>query len=149
MTDRPQEIRKARVLANFRPPREAKKPLSSGQRREGNDKKHLAFIRTLPCCVCMAHGPSDPHHLKGGPAAGRGERVAFRRSTDQWSVPICRVHHELVQPVRGQSEKALFLELGIPDVYGLASALYKAPKKDPEAGRKIILAHQRMVTFYE
>lgn len=145
MSDRPQEIRRARVLANFRPPREAKKPLSSGQRREGNDKKHLDFIRSLPCCVCMSHGPSDPHHLKGGPASGPGERCMFRRSTDQWAVPVCRVHHEVVQPVHGQSERSLFRELGIHDVYGMASALFKAPKKDPEAGRRIILANRREV----
>lgn len=30
------------------------------------DREHLAKIKSMPCGVCGAHGPSDAHHIKQG-----------------------------------------------------------------------------------
>lgn len=32
----------------------------------GKDREHLAKIKSMPCGVCGAHGPSDAHHIKQG-----------------------------------------------------------------------------------
>jgi hypothetical protein len=52
---------------------------------------HLAFVRTLRCTIC-GHQPSDPHHLKHAQL-----RAKSRKSGDQWTVPLCRRHHDAVE----------------------------------------------------
>lgn len=54
---------------------------------------HLAWIRTLRCCVRGCYFPSEPHHLKCGPQGG-GSVVAG----DDWAVPVCRQHHDAAYP---------------------------------------------------
>lgn len=44
---------------------------------------YLAWIRTLPCCVCQAPAPSDPHHVKTRATGG----------SDYDTVPLCRSCH--------------------------------------------------------
>jgi hypothetical protein len=33
---------------------------------KADEKRHLAFIKEMPCGVCGAAGPSDAHHIKQG-----------------------------------------------------------------------------------
>lgn len=99
---------------------------SAQQRRHGNDPAYLALIRQLPCCITLALPPNDPHHLLGGPA---GDTRAFgRRATDRWAIPICRVMHDIVQPLGARGEVKWFRDHGIADVYELADALWHAPR---------------------
>lgn len=142
MKDWPQQIDK-HVIGNFKEPKAArKKHVSAQKRREGNNNAHLALIRQLPCCVpgCMRPPPSDPHHLKGGPA--KEERAFGRRSTDKWAVPMCRYHHDGL-PVNANDEPAAFAELGLTTIYELADALYHAPR---ELGimTRIVKAHKEL-----
>ena len=30
------------------------------------DRAHIERVKSLPCSVCDAHGPSDAHHIKQG-----------------------------------------------------------------------------------
>lgn len=50
-------------------------------------EKHLKHVRAMPCCVCGAPGPSDPHHFAGR----RGMSV---KASDAFTVPLCRQHHD-------------------------------------------------------
>jgi hypothetical protein len=54
--------------------------------------RHLAFVKTLRCTVCRRSGPSDPHHLKYMQL-----RSKSRKSGDQWTIPLCRAHHDAVE----------------------------------------------------
>lgn len=42
------------------------------------------LCRGLPCCVCQASPPSDPHHVVSRGAGGKDAGNA---------VPLCRFHH--------------------------------------------------------
>lgn len=142
LINRPQQIRRPHVYGNWRPEKREKHK-SSASRRPGNDAAHLEAVRKLPCCVCLSNGPSDPHHLKGSEAAGPGERCFGRRSSDKYTVPLCRICHEDAQIVRGENESEYFRERGIEDVYEFAKAMFGAPKED-SAMMRIFLAHITM-----
>lgn len=53
------------------------------------DERYLAFLRTKPCALCPADGPSDPHHLRH-----RAWREVKRN--DATCAPLCRKCHDLV-----------------------------------------------------
>ena len=48
------------------------------------DKKHLAKVRLMPCCVCGKPGPSDPHHVPNKDS-GTGTKTS-----DYRTVPLCK-----------------------------------------------------------
>src|ERR1700732_4740375 len=51
------------------------------------DKDHRKFVLRQPCLVC-GRVPSDPHHLTFTQPRALGRRVS-----DEFTVPLCRVHH--------------------------------------------------------
>jgi ERF superfamily len=51
------------------------------------DKEHLKFVSKQPCVVC-GREPSDPHHLRFAQPRALGRKVS-----DEFTVPICRLHH--------------------------------------------------------
>jgi hypothetical protein len=51
------------------------------------DKDHRKFVLHQPCLVC-GRVPSDPHHLTFTQPRALGRRVS-----DEFTVPVCRVHH--------------------------------------------------------
>lgn len=55
--------------------------------RVGNPK-HLAWIASLPCCVCGAR-PVEVHHIRDG-QVGTGQRAG-----DDETIPLCPAHHRL------------------------------------------------------
>lgn len=136
-----QEIRKDRILGNFKKrglerAREPKKE-SARERRDGMSERHLALIRVLPCCVCHKVAPSDPHHLK----TGTGERGMGLRSTDKWTVPLCRGDHDDVESVGSRNEIRWFQMHGVDDPLALAEALWSATGDLPTM-LKIVQAHR-------
>jgi len=55
------------------------------------DEAYLAWIRTLPCCVCPLDDRTQAHHLKHG----RGDRKGGMgiRVHDRLTIPKCPRHH--------------------------------------------------------
>jgi len=51
------------------------------------DKEHREFVCSQPCLIC-GRRPSDAHHLRFGQPRALGRRVS-----DEFIVPLCRVHH--------------------------------------------------------
>lgn len=85
---------------------------------------HLAFVRLLRCTVCKAPAPNDPHHLKF-----KQPRAMSSKTGDQWTVPLCRTHHDAVEAAG--NEEAWWAEQGI-DPAPLAAELWErtqAPKR--------------------
>jgi len=132
-----QEIRKPRVLANFRPSiRERKTRVAPSSKRAHMSDAHLALIRLLPCCVTGRAPAGEAHHLK----AGTGERGVGRRSSDRWAVPLCHAEHMDLESKGSRNEPAWFRDRGVADPLGLASALWAATG-DIEKMRRIVVAH--------
>jgi ERF superfamily len=51
------------------------------------DKEHRKFISSQPCLIC-GRSPTDPHHLRYAQPRALGRKVS-----DEFTVPICRLHH--------------------------------------------------------
>jgi hypothetical protein len=64
----------------------ASNPASPKLRRR-RDKEHLRFIAVQPCTVC-GRQPCEAHHLRFAQPRALGRRVS-----DEFTVPLCRVHH--------------------------------------------------------
>jgi hypothetical protein len=69
------------------------------------DKNHRKFVFRQPCLVC-GRVPSDPHHLTFTQPRALGSRVS-----DEFTVPICRVHHRELH--RAGDEAAWWRRLNI------------------------------------
>ena len=95
------------MIANPKPP----PPIS--------DRKHLAFIRSLYCCITGTPYGVVCHHL----LRDTGEKCGDRKSGDNWVLPICgNMHHEL----HADGNETRFLESYGIDGPALARALYEA-----------------------
>jgi hypothetical protein len=55
--------------------------------RRSRNKDHLKFISSQPCTVC-GRQPCEAHHLRYTQPRALGRRVS-----DEFTVPLCRVHH--------------------------------------------------------
>jgi ERF superfamily len=55
--------------------------------RRSRDKNHLRFIAVQPCTVC-GRQPCEAHHIRYAQPRALGRRVS-----DEFTVPLCRVHH--------------------------------------------------------
>jgi hypothetical protein len=51
------------------------------------DKEHCRFVASQPCIVC-GRTPSEAHHIRFAQPRALGRRVS-----DEYTVPVCRVHH--------------------------------------------------------
>ena len=124
------EIYRERIFGNFRQTpsalRKSKKP-SRQMRREGNDPKHLAFVRKLFCVLCGARVNVQAHHLK----LGTGERGIGMKSTDRWAIPLCSAPgrrldrcHAMIEDVASVYEEQVCIQHGLPDPKHLALDIF-------------------------
>jgi len=92
--------------------------------RRYRDRDHLRHVAKQPCLIC-GRKPSDPHHLRY-----LQPRALGRKSSDEFVVPLCRIHHRLVHRVG--NEPAWWQDAGI-DPITVARKLWRATRSD--AGR--------------
>jgi hypothetical protein len=92
-----------------------KSVLAISEPRRIRDKEHRRFVSAQACLVC-GRQPSDPHHLRSAQP-----RALSRKVSDEFTVPLCRIHHREVH--RGGDEAAWWNKLGI-DPYVVAGALW-------------------------
>ena len=91
------------------------------------DKQHLAWIRTLSCCICGKPNP-DPAHIRSASAVhGKRETGKAEKASDRWVVPLCREHHD--QQHDAGNELLWWASTGI-DPFGLALSLHAASCDD-------------------
>jgi hypothetical protein len=60
---------------------------------------YMGKVKTLPCCICGKHGPSDAHHCKDKPWSDQvnpyeQEPCAGRKSGDRDTIPLCKSCHQ-------------------------------------------------------
>jgi hypothetical protein len=84
--------------------------------RRYRNKEHLRYVARQPCLLC-ARKPSDPHHLRFMQARALG-----RKASDEFVVPLCRVHHREVH--RAGNERAWWKQTRI-DPLKVARKLWK------------------------
>jgi len=87
------------------------------------DNDHRKFVLRQPCLVC-GRVPSDPHHL-----TFTQPRAIGRRVSDEFTVPVCRVHHRELH--RSGDEAAWWEKLNI-DPLPMALRLWQQTRADGE-----------------
>jgi ERF superfamily len=73
------------------------------------DKEHRRFVAALPCLVC-GRTPADPHHLRYAQPRALGSKVS-----DEFTVPICRLHHSELHRVGDEAQ--WWLEAGVDPLH--------------------------------
>lgn len=79
------------------------------------DKRHLQFIRKLPCCVC-GKMPSEAAHIRMGYFGGTGMKPG-----DDCTVPLCKPCHT----EQHQLGEVAFWAASIGSAKWLAKRLYQ------------------------
>jgi hypothetical protein len=89
--------------------------------RRYRNRDHLRYVAQQPCLIC-GRKPSDPHHLRYVQPRALG-----RKSSDEFAVPLCRIHHRLVHRVGNES--AWWKDAGIDPVKA-ATKLWRHARVD-------------------
>jgi len=82
---------------NDQPARVDKSTLAVPAPRRYRNKAHLRYVAQQPCLLC-GRKPSDPHHLRF-----MQPRALGRKASDEFAVPLCRIHHRLVHRVGNEA----------------------------------------------
>jgi hypothetical protein len=93
-----------------------KSALAIAAPRRYRNREHLRSVIKMPCLVC-GRKPSDPHHLRYAQPRALG-----RKASDEFVVPLCRMHHREVH--RAGDESAWWKTAGI-DPMKIAGKLWK------------------------
>ena len=89
--------------------------------RRYRNREHLRSVAKQPCLIC-GRKPSDAHHLRY-----LQPRALGRKASDEFAVPLCRVHHRAVHRVR--DEQAWWQASGI-DAMQVARQLWNDTRID-------------------
>lgn len=58
------------------------------------DPDYLAWIRTLPCCLCGDDVHVEAHHPRiGSIGDGKNYTGMNEKASDKWALPLCGRHH--------------------------------------------------------
>jgi hypothetical protein len=98
-----------------------KSALAVAAPRRYRNREHLRSVAKQPCLIC-GRRPSDPHHLRY-----LQPRALGRKASDEFAVPLCRVHHRAVH--RARDERAWWQAAGI-DPIKMARKLWKDTRID-------------------
>jgi hypothetical protein len=98
------------------PKRIDKSVLTFAAPRRYRNREHLRFVTQQACLIC-GRKPSDAHHLRY-----LQPRALGRKASDEFSVPLCRVHHRAAH--RATDERAWWKAAGI-DPIKTARGLWK------------------------
>jgi hypothetical protein len=90
--------------------------------RRSRDKDHLRFISRQPCTVC-GRQPCEAHHIRFAQQSALGRRVS-----DEYTVPLCRVHHRELHRIG--NERSWWQRLNI-DPLPIALRLWQQTKGMP------------------
>lgn len=102
-----------------------------------HDEKHLSFLRSLPCLVCLDNTATEACHIRYSDSrAAKVNPGVGQKPHDFWCVPLCGRHHREQHAV---GNEAAFWDQALIDPLFVAMALY-LNTGDTEAGETIIRA---------
>ncbi len=107
-----------------------KSVLSIPEVRRYRDKAHIKFVASRSCLVC-GRKPCDPHHLRFAQVRALGRKVS-----DEFTVPLCRLHHRELH--RARNEADWWARLGI-DALGTARKLWETTRSLRHPARRLSL----------
>jgi len=101
-----------------------------------HDPDHLAYLRTLPCCVCGDDTATEAAHIRfADPMIGKNNPGIGAKPDDKYALPVCGSDH---RKQHEGSETQWWAKLGI-DPVKVALALY-AVSGDYADGCRIVAA---------
>jgi hypothetical protein len=109
------------AVANEAPVGVDKSTLTLAEPRRHRSKEHLRFVAKQACLVC-GRKRSDPHHLSFMQPRAMGRKVS-----DEYVVPLCRIHHRAVHGV--SDEQVWWTQQGI-DPVPIARNLWASTRLD-------------------
>ena len=115
------------LAADGHPPGIDKSVLALAEPKRYRNKEHLRFVAEQACLIC-GRKPSDPHHLRFTQSRALGRKVS-----DEFTVPLCRVHHRAVHRVG--DERGWWKIAGI-DPVKIARRFWKQTRLDDEQDRQ-------------
>jgi hypothetical protein len=99
------------------------------KRQRENAPDHLAWIRTLPCCI-TGRLPVDPAHIRyADPVYGKRETGKGEKPDDKWTVPLVRAKHD---EQHSMDERIFWARHGL-DPLRIALSLYACTGDDDQA----------------
>jgi hypothetical protein len=117
----PEEPAPPAEAANNPAPSIAHNALAIVKSRRHRSKEHLRFVAKQACVVC-GRKHSDPHHL-----SFMQPRALGRKVSDEYVVPLCRIHHRAVHRV--SDEQVWWTQQGIDPVV-VARSLWTSTRLD-------------------
>lgn len=89
------------------------------------DRKHLAFVRTQPCCLPFCKREAEPAHLRmDNLAIGKELTGKSEKPHDKFTVPLCPYHHRIgVDCQHNSNEREWWIRTGI-DPWAIAASLW-------------------------
>ena len=85
----------------------------------------LAFIRTLPCCVCGS--------MRNVEAAHTGPRGLAQKADDSTAIPLCNEHHDRRRPLSIHTLGPVrFQEVHRINIWSIVAMLQAVPKIRPD-----------------
>ena len=132
-TGQPDVGARPKTAANARKRARSSSVRALGKTVRLRDKNHRRFVLRQPCLVC-GRVPSDPHHLTFTQPRALGRRVS-----DEFMVPVCRVHHRELH--RSSNEAAWWRKLNI-DPLPVALRLWQQSRTEGEAAPQLKPAGQ-------
>ena len=124
---RAMEVLRDRRAQNPRQTRDTTKPKQDAQvelafpkEKRRRDKDHLRFVAKQPCVIC-GRTPCHAHHLKFAQP-----RAMSRKVSDEFTVPLCRAHHDELHRVG--DERTWWARNGIIDPLKIADKLWRASR---------------------
>lgn len=97
------------------------------------DADHLAFVRSLPCCVCGNDIETEAAHVRfADPRVAKRQTGKGEKPSDEWSVPLCGQCHRR----QHTGDERLFWAGARIDPIFVALALSRV-SGDTEAGEQI------------
>lgn len=104
------------------------------KRRRQHDEKHLAFIRTLRCLVCLDNTSVEAAHIRyTDRRAAKVNPGIGQKPHDYWTVPLCSACHRK----QHAGNETAFWDEAMIDPVQVAPWLYLA-SDDHEACEQII-----------
>jgi hypothetical protein len=100
-----------------------------------HSEKHLNFIRSLPCCVCLNNIETEAAHIRFSDASVcKANAGVSAKPHDYWTVPLCNSHHTLQHNIG--NERKFWASQGI-DPIKLALRLYSV-SGDQALGERVV-----------
>lgn len=89
------------------------------------DPKHLAFVRTQPCCLPFCKREAEPAHLRmGNLAIGKDPAGKGEKPHDKFVVPLCPYHHRIgIDCQHNNNEKEWWDRTGL-NPWAIAASLW-------------------------